>query len=58
MPRSTTEKERKEVAEKTAAREVKQPYSTEIEDREAEKAQKERPAPPPTAKRDERHHGQ
>ena len=30
MARSTTEKERKEVAEKAAAREVKQPYSTEI----------------------------
>jgi hypothetical protein len=58
MPRNTTEKERKEVIGKTAAREVKQPYSTEIEDREAEKAQKEKPAPPPNAKRDEGHHGQ
>ena len=58
MARISTEKERKEAAEKAAAREVKQPYSTEIEDREAEKAQKEKPAPPSNAKRDERHHGQ
>ena len=57
MEPGTTEKERKELDEKRAEREVKQPYSTEIEDREIEKAQKERPAPPPTAKRDT-HHGQ
>jgi hypothetical protein len=38
MARSTTGKERKEVAQKTAAREVKQFYSTEVEDREAEPA--------------------
>jgi hypothetical protein len=56
MEPGTTEKERKELVEKRAEREVKQPYSTEIEDREIEKAQKERPAPPPTAKRDT-HHG-
>jgi hypothetical protein len=55
MARSTTEKERKEAAEKAVAREVKQPYSTEVEDREAETAQKQKPAPqlvPPAAKRD------
>jgi hypothetical protein len=54
MARSTTEKGRKEVAEKAAAREVKQPYSTEIEDREAETAQKQKSAPQavaPPAKR-------
>lgn len=47
MARSTTEMERKEVAEKAAAREFKQPYSTEIEDREAEKAQKDKTATRP-----------
>jgi hypothetical protein len=57
MEPGMTEKERKELDEKRAVREVKQPYSTEIEDREIEKAQKERPAPPPAVKRDT-HHGQ
>jgi hypothetical protein len=56
MEPGTTEKERKELDEKHAAREAEQPYSTEVEDREIEKAQKERPAPPPAAKR-ETHHG-
>jgi hypothetical protein len=52
MATGLTEKESRELAEKRAAREVKQPYSTEVEDHEIEKAQKERPAPPPAAKRD------
>jgi hypothetical protein len=52
MEPGATEKECKELDEKRAAREAKQPYSTEVEDREIEQAQKERPAPPPAAKRD------
>ena len=56
MKPGATEKERKELDEKRAAREVKQPYSTEIEDREIETAQKEKPAP--AAASDRRHHGQ
>jgi hypothetical protein len=56
MEQGATEEERKELDEKRAAREGKQPYSTEIEDREIEKAQKEKPAPPPAL--DRRDHGQ
>ena len=51
-----TEKERKELDEKRAAREGKQPYSTEVEDHEIEQAQKEKPDPP--AASDRRQHGQ
>jgi hypothetical protein len=46
MEPGVTDQERKELDEKSAARAINQPYSTEIEDREAEKAQKEKPAPP------------
>ncbi len=56
MAPGMTEKERRDLAEQRAKREVSQPYSTEVEDREAEKAQKEKPAPP--AKSDRRHHDQ
>ena len=56
MAPGITEKERRELEKHRAAREVTQPYSTEVEDHEAEKAQKEKPAPP--AKSDRRHHDQ
>jgi hypothetical protein len=40
MARNTTEKERKEVIEKTEARETAQPYTSELEDRVAEQNRK------------------
>jgi hypothetical protein len=37
MTRNTTEKERKELAEKAEVRETSQPYTSEVEDRAAER---------------------